>query len=359
MTTEALVLWRLHPRPIEAISLRLPLSIGRHPASGLRLPEDDISRLHAVIEDRQGQLTLVDQGSRNGAYLHGRRVGVAKLSPGAVVRLGQTVLWLASERTPRLHLEARLAEEAPRATPLLLTGERGVGKRTIARQIHERSGRTGPLLIAAGAPADGLFRVAAGGTVLCELGDDFDVLCRLASLTEVRLIGTADRRTTTDKAAAGVIELRPLRERLDELPDALEALLRRAKAPTAWNTDFLEALACHPFPLNFGELEVVCRDLAGSTAPLGIQHLTHAVRAHVVEARSASAEDLSRERLDDALTRHRGNVRRVAQELGVQRGQLYRVLAGFGLNPDLYRGLMSPAVTALPSAQDDDRRTSP
>ena len=32
------------------------------------------------------------------------------------------------------------------------------------------------------------------------------------------------------------------------------------------------------------------------------------------------------------------SVRRVGQELGVPRSQLYRVLAGFGLNPDAYRG---------------------
>jgi transcriptional regulator of acetoin/glycerol metabolism len=128
-----------------------------------------------------------------------------------------------------------------------------------------------------------------------------------------------------------------------------------------WNADFVEALACHTFPCNFPELEVLCRDLSLSVPAegdvFGIEQLPNTVRAQVIEARTTLTEDLSRERLHDVLTRHRGNVRRVAQELGVQRGQLYRVLARFGLNPDLFRGLVSPIDVGAGEAAGDERRT--
>src|SRR5262249_2148747 len=114
----------------------------------------------------------------------------------------------------------------------------------------------------------------------------------------------------------------PLRERLDELPGAVAKLLAGNDKDRTWDADFIEALACHPFPLNFAELAAASRSVAQTPSPIGIAALPHAIRA---------------------------------QELGIQRAQLYRLLAGLGLNPDLYRGLSSPPdATARPR---EERRT--
>src|SRR5687767_14643299 len=94
MWDEILQIWRLHPGPAQPMALRLPIQIGRHPSCAIRLFEDDVSRFHACIESRDGEVCVIDQGSRNGVYLNGRRVGVAALEKGGIVRVGQSVFWL-------------------------------------------------------------------------------------------------------------------------------------------------------------------------------------------------------------------------------------------------------------------------
>lgn len=323
---------------MEAVPLALPLSIGRDANCTLRLAEDDVSRFHATLERRGDALVLVDNGSRNGVYLDGRRVGQAALSTFAVVRIGQTVLWLAPAERPALRLRAAIAAAAAETAPLLIVGEAGAGRKSAARKIHHASRRAGPLVVVEGAPDTRVWDAAAGGTVLC-LAGDFDAIVRAGASRDVRLLGIAAPGATS---AAARLEIPPLRERLDELASALAALLVRAGAARAtFDADLVEALACHPFPLNFAELEVLARELARIAPPLGIAHLPPAVRARIALARTA-APDLSRERLHDALARHKGNVRRVAHELRVARGQLYRLLAAFGLNPDVYRAEATP-----------------
>ena len=134
----------------------------------------------------------------------------------------------------------------------------------------------------------------------------------------------------------------------EQLPGALERLFSCDGRKASYNADFLEALACHPFALNFTELDAISRRLARGDARLEIGDLPAWVRAELVEARGIAATDLNPERLREALMRHRGNVRRVGQELGVPRSQLYRVLAGFGLNPDAYRERESPVAPSAP-----------
>jgi hypothetical protein len=368
MNAESLFVCRVFPEPIARFELPLPLSIGRLATSNLRLIDDDVSRLHATIELRDEGLVIADQGSRNGIYLQGRRVGVVPIAPGAVLRLGQTILWLGPHNTFRDSCASRIEAEGRSAAPLLLIGEPGVGRRTIARQIHRGSGRSGPLLVSDGAPDEALLRAASGGSIVTEAISAIEKLAPAAATHNVRLFGIGRE---AHKTSLSVFAVPPLRSRLDELGDALRGYLSADRrggdgssssgvSTAMWNADFFEALACHAFSLNFGELDVICRELMTKRVKpsdvFGIEHLPHAVRAQVVEARSALSEDLSHERLKDVLTRHRGNVRRVAQELGVQRGQLYRVLARFGLNPDLFRGLVSPVVSPIEPVG-EERRT--
>lgn len=50
---------------------RLPITIGRHLENRLRLDDAGVSRFHAVIEWREGQLLLTDLGSVNGTFYEG------------------------------------------------------------------------------------------------------------------------------------------------------------------------------------------------------------------------------------------------------------------------------------------------
>lgn len=71
------------------------ITVGRSPESDVSLPDDEeVSRLHAVIEYVGGHWTIVDDGlSRNGTYVNGDRItGRRRLRPGDSVRVGGTAL---------------------------------------------------------------------------------------------------------------------------------------------------------------------------------------------------------------------------------------------------------------------------
>jgi pSer/pThr/pTyr-binding forkhead associated (FHA) protein len=71
------------------------LTIGRNPTAELRIAWDNqVSALHAMIEQIAGELTVVDDGlSRNGSYLNGERLrGRRRLRDGDMLRLGRTVM---------------------------------------------------------------------------------------------------------------------------------------------------------------------------------------------------------------------------------------------------------------------------
>ena len=67
------------------------VKIGKLTASHLRLDGDEeVSRIHAVIEVREGEINIIDLGSRAGTLLNGEGVNKALLHDGDELRLGQT-----------------------------------------------------------------------------------------------------------------------------------------------------------------------------------------------------------------------------------------------------------------------------
>ena len=71
-----------------------PFVIGRGESELGRLGDDpELSRRHASISERDGDLTIEDLGSRNGTFVNGRRIAeTAVLRPGDEVELGGTKL---------------------------------------------------------------------------------------------------------------------------------------------------------------------------------------------------------------------------------------------------------------------------
>lgn len=69
------------------------LAIGREPGRDILLDFDPtVSRRHARLENRGGQWTLVDEGSRNGSFVNGQPVQQRVLRPGDILRFGSTEL---------------------------------------------------------------------------------------------------------------------------------------------------------------------------------------------------------------------------------------------------------------------------
>jgi hypothetical protein len=349
MPTPLVPIWRLFPAPGQLFFLPPQSVIGRDPAADLHLPEPEVSRVHATLLSDPTGLHAADQGSRNGVFVNGRRIGVADVEPGDVLRIGETVLWLGPDRPFSVAVDAHIAQHAAHAAPLLIVGEHGSGRRTLAARIHARSRPSEPLVVLDGQWDTSSLSPSTKGTVVC--ADPPRPLELLRPIAQSRTIVTT---TQVVGDWPHTIVVPPLRERLNELDASLRRLLgKRCERVSA---DFVEALACHPFVLNFLELAVVCRELSGVDAPLKVHDLPLFVRATLVEGRQATPKEITSHVLHDALTRHRGNVRRVAQELGVARGQLYRLMAGLGVNPDIYRELGSPATPFFHVAMADEAR---
>ena len=68
------------------------VEIGRAALNDIVLNDHKISRSHARIECGEGGVTLIDLGSSNGTLVNGDRIDRAKISPGDVIQLGESIL---------------------------------------------------------------------------------------------------------------------------------------------------------------------------------------------------------------------------------------------------------------------------
>lgn len=63
--------------------------IGRHPDNDLVVPDDKVSRHHAVINNADTTHIITDLGSANGVHVNGERIrATAELHDGDTIRIG-------------------------------------------------------------------------------------------------------------------------------------------------------------------------------------------------------------------------------------------------------------------------------
>lgn len=75
------------------IALERPIThIGRGLIADVRLEDAHVSRRHAILALRGEGARVLDDRSSNGTFVNGRRVTVAHLSDGDVLRFGRAVL---------------------------------------------------------------------------------------------------------------------------------------------------------------------------------------------------------------------------------------------------------------------------
>jgi predicted component of type VI protein secretion system len=77
---------------------RLSLSsvkIGTVSSAHLKLTDEKVSRMHAIVEVHDGAVSIVDLGSFHGTFVNGKKVNKTKLQSGDTIVVGDTRLQIA------------------------------------------------------------------------------------------------------------------------------------------------------------------------------------------------------------------------------------------------------------------------
>jgi DNA-binding NtrC family response regulator len=139
------------------------------------------------------------------------------------------------------------------------------------------------------------------------------------------------------------IHLPPLRERREDVPELAARFLREQaarydKPAVALTPGAMRALLAHQWPGNVRELRhtveravLMARGSAVTEADLGLGEARLATLPGGDLGGDLTLEDAERLLIQRALVRHRGNVSRAADALGVSRSALYRRLQCYGL----------------------------
>jgi DNA-binding NtrC family response regulator len=227
------------------------VTVGADPTCDLVLSDPTVSRLHCVLEQREGDWWIRDTESKNGLYVNGSMVTSAQLQVGDLAALGRAYLRLTSARSSfcreqrqvtccdmvardpvmieTFHLIEKLAKTD---LSVLISGESGTGKELAATALHQLSyrckqpfvpincGAVPPELLEAelfgyekGAftGADrakpGVFEAARGGILfLDEIGElplaQQPVLLRVLDSGQVRRLGTSRLRSVDVRVVA-------------------------------------------------------------------------------------------------------------------------------------------------------------
>lgn len=276
---------------------------------------------------------------------------------------------------------------------ILITGENGTGKELIALEIHNRSNRAGELMISVdmgsipetlieselfghvkGAFTDaredrkGKFELASNGTLfLDEIGNlSFHSQSKLLNVLQSRKIVRvgSNRETAVDirlicatnrdlmkmvsegrfredllyRINTIMIEIPPLRDRVDDIPVLANHFLRvycekYNKEPKRINTHALEKLANYRWPGNVRELQhsiekaVIMSDSA-VLLPADFE-FNHASRS--ITHQELSLEEMEKQTILESLKRNGNNLSVVATKLGITRQTLYNKLRKYDL----------------------------
>jgi two-component system response regulator GlrR len=282
---------------------------------------------------------------------------------------------------------------------VLLTGETGTGKEVLARGIHQESPRkAGPFVVVdcgAVAPAlfeselfghvkgaftdalstrTGAFVNADGGTLfLDEVGElplelQPKLLRALESRTvrplgdatersaDVRVVAATHRNLLEDieagrfrrdlyyRLAVVVAKVPPLRERLDDLPLLVEALLQQMKRADAALPDSLfERFRSHSWPGNVRELRNVLEralveaelhaDPTPAHPPAKQPGPEDLAALQFKEAKDLLVDAFSRDYIRALVERHAGNVSAVARAAGLNRNYVRELMTRYGVKP--------------------------
>jgi DNA-binding NtrC family response regulator len=339
--------------------------IGTGPSCDVKLSDLSIAPRHAALDSDAHGARLVDLGSKGGTWMGGARIRDVYLPPISKITIGRTTLQLSTDSAPRILPTSTatrfgrifgVSPEIRRLFPIfsrvaatnlavLIEGEPGTGKRTLAESLHEASGRAERPFITLTAMSE--LEEAAGGTLFIQEVADLDLdvqtrLVRTLDRSDARVIASTRRNLDEAVAArrfrddlyhhllAARIELPPLRRRTGDVAFLTRLFWTRFGGDTSGLTHpLLERFASEAWPGNVRELSsAVARQCGGENAPAD-SFLERVVRSGEPyrNARKRVLDEFGRRYIEHVLALHEGNVTRAAAASGIGRRYFQMVRA--------------------------------
>ena len=267
-------------------------------------------------------------------------------------------------------VEELICELAHSLVPVLLIGERGTGKRTIAERIHRAAGSAPSTFCVES--CDGLNRekinslLSVASTVyleeICDLSADcqgflldglaskngnglnhkFRLICSSSHDVEGNVRSGAFREDLYYRLSGVCLRIPPLRQRKEDIPGLVDFFLERYAQSFARPVPLLspatrQLFTTYSWPGNLAELEAAARAIVAvgneSVAMGGLRSLFartqpphDGMRVSLKDAARAASREAEKELILKVLNRTRWNRRRAAQELQISyKALLYKL----------------------------------
>jgi DNA-binding NtrC family response regulator len=244
-------------------------------------------------------------------------------------------------------LRLQVGRIAPHFRVALLTGESGVGKHTVAYEMHRASPVASlPFTVMPSVEFAQLPRSAACGTLylpgleslppslqgrflrtLRSLDRETRVV--VASQSDLKGMVAAGKLRQDLYEAVGTLEIRlaALRARLEDLEPIAHAMLRRlARSTIAFGAEASLRLRSYAWPGNLEELWALCEKLRPTATVVTGLDLPPLHSMAPAATNTARLEEVMHRHVMDVLQSCSGNKLRAAELLGISRSTLYRML---------------------------------
>lgn len=95
------------------------IKIGKVPSAHLRLDDESVSRMHAIIEVNGTDVSVIDLGSTRGTFVNDQKVNKAKLQSGDAITVGDTRIEVAIAETATVVVQAPVMPVQPPVMPVM------------------------------------------------------------------------------------------------------------------------------------------------------------------------------------------------------------------------------------------------
>jgi len=250
-------------------------------------------------------------------------------------------------------LRLQISRIAPHFRTALVTGERGTGKETVAREMHRLSGGAGAAgpfsVMEIGAFAEGRQPVELSGVLFLTGLDRLEpalqerLVERLRAIQrEVRIIVASEcdlrgmlatgRMRQNLAARVGSLEIRvsSLRDRMEDFEAVAAAMLARRGAAGWFGAEALRAMRGHDWPGNLAELWSLTGHVAAVAGVIAPKDLPELRARDEAGDSGARLDKVMQRHVFEVLQRCSGNKLKAAELLGISRSTLYRMLEAAG-----------------------------